>query len=360
MVSLPGPEVDARQELTYTPTSRSTLVINSGRYDTIPGGIEGLKADLHKFREELNKYGLNLIEPQKPCIISIPPGILKDAKREPELVDTIRSLVETGLRTQLPKKPTFLLVLLPSDNIILYDTLKSLFDLTYGIPSVCCVGKKFDKKSEQIYANVAMKVNQKLGGVNHVVDIKRMTPLDTQTILFGIDVTHPSPGSSETAPSIAGVVASIDAMFSQYPASMRRQQGYKEMVTDLEEMIIERLRLWQKRNQDRLPNKVIVYRDGVGEGQYQQVVETEGESFSKAFDRLYGARAKHPKLSIVMVGKRHHTRFYPTKMEDTDGTTGNPKPGTVVDRGVTGEKLFDFFLLAHQGKEANPRTVTYS
>ena len=120
-----------------------------------------------------------------------------------------------------------------------------------------------------------MKVNQKLGGVNHVVDIKRMTPLDTQTIIFGIDVTHPSPGSSETAPSIAGVVASIDAMFSQYPASMRRQQGYKEMVTDLEEMIIERLRLWQKRNQDRLPNKVIVYRDGVSEGQYDLVREQE-------------------------------------------------------------------------------------
>ena len=315
---------------------------------------------MYKFREELNKYGLNLIEPSKPCIISIAPGILEDAKRHPELVDTIRSLVETGLKTQLHKKPTFLLVLLPNENIILYDTLKSLFDLTYGIPSVCCIGSKFDRKSEQIYANVAMKVNQKLGGVNHVVEIKKMTPLDTQTILFGIDVTHPSPGSSETAPSIAGVVASIDAMFSQYPASMRRQQGYKEMVTDLEEMIIERLRLWQKRNQDRLPNKVIVYRDGVGEGQYQQVVETEGESFSKAFDRLYGAKAKHPKLSIVMVGKRHHTRFYPTKMEDTDGTTGNPKPGTVVDRGVTGEKLFDFFLLAHQGKEANPRTVTCS
>ena len=94
MVSLPGPEVDARQELTYTPTSRSTLIINSGRYDTIPGGIEGLKADLHKFREELNKYGLNLIEPQKPCIINIAPGILEDAKRHPELVDTIMDLNE--------------------------------------------------------------------------------------------------------------------------------------------------------------------------------------------------------------------------------------------------------------------------
>ncbi|KAL1794479.1 hypothetical protein ACET3X_007900 [Alternaria dauci] len=325
------------------------LIINSGRGDAVPGGELVLKDVVRMFREELNKYGLELGPIAIPCIVRIAPGVLDNAKKRPELVETIRETIEKGLLGQLSAKPNFLLVLLPNQNVILYDVLKSLFDLKYGIRSVCCVGTKFANKSEQYFANVAMKFNQKLGGVNHIVDIKRMAPLDAQTIIFGIDVTHPSPGSSETAPSIAGVVASVDAMFSQYPASLRSQQGRKEMVTDLEEMIIERLRLWQKRNQNRLPNKVIVYRDGVGDGQYQQVVRVEGASFSNAFDKLYGAKAKHPKISIVMVGKRHHTRFYPTKLEDTDGSTGNPKPGTVVDRGVTGEKLFDFFLLAHQG-----------
>jgi hypothetical protein len=319
-------------------------VINSGRFDTIPGGMNGLEIYLAAFRKALVQYGLGPAESSKLCIVNIPPGLLEN----PPQVDTIRSTIESALMNQLPGKPKFLLVLLPNQNAVLYDLLKSLFDLKYGIPSVCCIGSKFAKKQDQYYANVAMKFNQKLGGVNHMVDIKRMAPLDAQTIIFGIDVTHPSPGSSETAPSIAGVVASIDAMFTQYPASMRSQQGRKEMVTELEEMIIERLRLWQKRNRGNLPKKVIVYRDGVGESQYQTVVEDEGASFKNAFDKLYGAKIKHPKISIIMVGKRHHTRFYPTKAEDTDGSTGNPKPGTVVDRGVTGEKLFDFFLLAHQ------------
>ena len=82
-----------------------------------------------------------------------------------------------------------------------------------------------------------------------------MKPLDAQTILFGIDVTHPSPGSSEKSPSIAGVVATVDANFAQYPASIRTQEGKKEMVTELEEMILERLRLWQKKNAGRLQTK---------------------------------------------------------------------------------------------------------
>lgn len=140
---------------------------------------------------------------------------------------------------------------------------------------------------------------------------------------------------------------------------MRVQKGRVEMVQELEEMIMERLRLWSKRNQNRLPNKVIVYRDGVSEGQYRLVLENELPAFEGAFNKLYGAKAKHPKISIIIVGKRHHTRFYPTRLEDTDGRTGNPMPGTVVDRGVTGEKLFDFFLLAHQGLQGTSKPAHY-
>lgn len=50
-----------------------------------------------------------------------------------------------------------------------------------------------------------------------------------------------------------------------------------------------------------------------------------------------------PKLTIVICGKRHHTRFFPTDAQNAAGD-GNPKPGTVVDRGVTAVYEFDFFL----------------
>lgn len=42
---------------------------------------------------------------------------------------------------------------------------------------------------------------------------------------------------------------------------------------------------------------------------------------------------------------RHHTRFYPADEQGTDlKNNGNPKSGTVVDKGVTGVYTFDFFL----------------
>ena len=59
---------------------------------------------------------------------------------------------------------------------------------------------------------------------------------------------------------------------------------------------------------------------------------------------------QRPSINIVVVGKRHHTRFYPTEENYADMKSrvkGNPPNGTVVDRGVTMEKGHDFFLQAH-------------
>jgi eukaryotic translation initiation factor 2C len=342
--------------LAKTLGSWNTLVINSGNRDTIFGGMQGTMQHLTAFRSTLETYGLSPGPVQPPVVLDVAFNDLQNkdvAKIQQQILDT--------LRTKFKAKPNFLFVILPSDNAVLYDCIKFVCDCKLGVPNICNIGSKFSKEKGQMqyFANVAMKFNQKLGGVNHTVELKRMAPLDAQTILFGIDVTHPSPGSSESAPSVAGVVASVDSMFSQYPASMRTQKGRQEMVEHLEEMIIERLKLWQKRNQGKLPTKIIVYRDGVSEGQYKIVLESELPAFEKAFGKLYGAKAKHPKISIVVVGKRHHTRFYPTKEEDTDGKTGNPQPGTIVDRGVTGEKLFDFFLLAHQGLQGTSKPAHY-
>jgi hypothetical protein len=53
------------------------------------------------------------------------------------------------------------------------------------------------------------------------------------TMLMGIDVTHPGPGSVKGTPSIAAVVASCEQEFAQYPASMEIQESKKEVTTIL-------------------------------------------------------------------------------------------------------------------------------
>jgi eukaryotic translation initiation factor 2C len=80
------------------------------------------------------------------------------------------------------------------------------------------------------------------------------------------------------------------------------------------------------------------------QGQFNIVREEERPLIFEAFKAFSTPKAQYkPKLTIVICGKRHHTRFYPTEEADAAGD-GNPRAGTVVDRGVTAVYDFDFFL----------------
>ena len=47
------------------------------------------------------------------------------------------------------------------------------------------------------------------------------------------------------------------------------------MVSDLESLFVSRLNMWQKKNQNQLPENILIYRDGVSEGQYRLVLTEE-------------------------------------------------------------------------------------
>jgi hypothetical protein len=48
-----------------------------------------------------------------------------------------------------------------------------------------------------------------------------------------------------------------------------------EIIKELETMVADLLRVFQRTCGGRLPNKIVFYRDGVDEGQYQKVLDNE-------------------------------------------------------------------------------------
>ncbi|KFA80094.1 hypothetical protein S40288_10405, partial [Stachybotrys chartarum IBT 40288] len=123
----------------------------------------------------------------------------------------------------------------------------------------------------------------------------------------GIAVAAPLQGSR--APSIAGMVASIDKSVGQWPATLRIQsEARKEMVSDLEDMLRTRLELWKtKGGHNEYPENILVYRDGVSEGQYQTVLDEELPLLRKACQKAYSPADQKkglPRFTIIIVGKR--------------------------------------------------------
>ncbi|KAM7192493.1 Ribonuclease H-like domain containing protein [Naviculisporaceae sp. PSN 640] len=278
---------------------------------------------------------------------------------------------ENSLRAQFKKLASakdrlqFLFVVLREKDTAIYNTIKKIGDVEFGIQTVCVVQDKIlsEKGQQGYFANVGLKVNLKFGGTNH--KLQRDIPLlkSGKTMVVGYDVTHPTnlaPGTGKNAPSLVGMVASIDADMAQWPATAWSNPPRVEMLDEiLVEKFKSRLQLWQKHNQGRLPENLLIFRDGVSEGQFGIVLAKELPFLRQACNELYKPGTQ-PRISLIVSVKRHQTRFYPTDRAHIHQRSKSPKEGTVVDRGVTNVRYWDFFLQAHASLQGTARPARYT
>ncbi|KAE9975115.1 hypothetical protein BLS_002750 [Venturia inaequalis] len=323
--------------------------------------------------QQLKGYGL-IVNDAKP-----PLGMLTlGGPATKENTDRIKAALDVKFKDMASKGVAWCLIAVPTYNKVLYSLIKLMGDVKYGIHTVLIKDENCRKivvpvNSERgpdlmLVGNLALKFCAKAGGQAWSVDQKHLKLIDKDTMVVGIDVTHPSPDSQSKAPSIAAIVSSYDANLSGWTADVRIQSSRVEMVEGLTELMKGRLEVFRRKSGGKLPTKVLIYRDGVSEGQFKQVLNTEFPSIVKAFELLYGAQTKHPKTSIIIVGKRHHTRFYPTSKEHADVNPRDPAkgsyntiPGTVVDRHITGygDKAWDFYLQPHKALQGTARPAHY-
>ncbi|ERT01105.1 RNA interference and protein silencing protein (Qde2) [Sporothrix schenckii 1099-18] len=263
---------------------------------------------------------------------------------------------------QSAPKPKIILFVLADNDKYVYERIKLLGDTVFGIHSVCVVSQKFTRNDAQYFANVALKFNLKLGGVNHRLDKPDKLGIISkgQTMVVGYDIIHPTNLGAgkdvQDLPSHVGLVASIDKDLAQWPACQWSQTGRQEMTSDeLTEAFKSRLERWREHN-GAYPDNILVYRDGVSEGQFEQVLDTELPKMKTALKNVDQSKTK---ITIVISVKRHNTRFFPTKAEDMS-RSGNIECGTVVDRGITLQRYWDFFLTAHTAIQGTARPARYT
>ncbi|KAJ3022179.1 eukaryotic translation initiation factor 2C, 2 [Thoreauomyces humboldtii] len=244
-----------------------------------------------------------------------------------------------------------------------YNDIKRIAETEMGPMTQCAMSRQAMKLDAGYIGNLILKLNVKLGGTNVYMDpTDQLTCLGEpmSTMLFGADVTHPPPGTVEGR-SIAAVVASMDARFCEYRASIRIQGSRQEIITDLCVMACELLDLFYERAMC-YPKRVVFYRDGVSEGQFSEVAIQEILALKKALE-IKGV--PDAKVTFLVVNKRHHTRVFP--VDEGQAAAGNPimdpkgnvLPGTVVDSDICHPHDFDFYLTSHAGLQGTSKPAHY-
>jgi len=299
---------------------------------------------IRNFTQQLQKISSDAGMP-----ISGQPCFCKYANGPDQVEPMFRYLKGTFVGLQL------IVVILPGKTPV-YAEVKRVGDTVLGMATQCVQAKNVNKTSPQTLSNLCLKINVKLGGINSIlVPSIRPKVFNEPVIFLGADVTHPPAGDNKK-PSIAACVGSMDAHPSRYAATVRVQQHRQDMIQDLASMVKELLLQFYKSTRFK-PNRIIFYRDGVSEGQFNQVLAHELLAVRQACFLL--EEDYRPGITFIVVQKRHHTRLFSVSKNDQWGKSGNIPAGTTVDVGITHPTEFDFYLCSHSGIQGTSRPSHY-
>ena len=104
-----------------------------------------------------------------------------------------------------------------------------------------------------------------------------------------------------------------------------------------------------------LKKALVMFRDGVCEGQFTTVMARELIAVWAACKELQ--ESYEPQITYIVVQNRHHTRLFP--MELNKNMNGNALAGTVVDQGINHPTEEDVYLLSHKGIQGTSRPCHY-
>lgn len=273
---------------------------------------------------------------------------------------TVKDDLRREMSKMIEKKIELLFCVIP-DRGDGYAKVKQCAELECGILTQCVKSSTLTKKGydQSTVSNILLKVNAKLNGTNHKLHKDSKQPLMSKPfMLIGADVTHPSPGQ-ESIPSVVGVVSSHDRNGFQYNQCWRLQDPKQEMISDFDRILMEHLHYFEKK-QNMLPQVILYFRDGVSEGQFQQVLHTELMAMYRGCAQY--REGYKPKITFIVVQKRHHTRFFPppnSGLGRDDRKNNNVPAGTIVDKEITHPNENQFYLVSHQSIQGVARPTKY-
>ncbi|XP_053526435.1 piwi-like protein 4 [Artibeus jamaicensis] len=223
--------------------------------------------------------------------------------------------------------------ILPSSQQSYYESIKKYLSCDCPVPSQCVLVHTLSKQGMMmsIATKIAMQMTCKLGGELWAVEI----PLKSLMVV-GIDVCRDAFNKGTV---VVGFVASVNLRITRWFSRCILQRTTAEVADCLKVFMTGALNKWYKYNQD-LPARIVVYRDGVGNGQLKTLIEYEVPQLLSSLSEARSSTSS--KLSVIVVRKKCMPRFF----VEANHTLQNPPLGTVVDSEATRPEWYDFYLVS--------------
>ncbi|XP_071068407.1 piwi-like protein 4 isoform X2 [Dasypus novemcinctus] len=234
------------------------------------------------------------------------------------------------------------LCILPSIQKGYYDSIKKYLSWDCPVPSQCVLARTLSRQGVMmaVAAKIAMQMTCKLGGELWAVEI----PLKSLMVV-GVDVCK---DALNRAMVVVGFVASVNPEITRWFSRCILQRTTTNIADCLKVFMIGALKKWHSYNHV-LPARVVVYRDGVGDGELRTLVEYEVPQLLSSVAESSSSAGTVPssRLSVVVVRKKCSPRFF----TEVSRALQNPPLGTVVDSEATRPGWYDFYLVSQVARE---------
>ncbi|XP_052317663.1 piwi-like protein 2 [Oncorhynchus keta] len=268
-----------------------------------------------------------------------PMGLRLDRPIRVELKDDRTETYVKSIHSQLTSEPNVQLVvcIMTGNRDDLYSAIKKLCCVQSPVPSQAINVRTISQpqKLRSVAQKILLQMNCKLGGELWTVNV----PLK-HLMVIGVDVHH---DTSKKNRSVMGFVASLNSLLTRWYSRVTFQMPNEEIINGFRVCLLAALQKYYEVNHN-FPEKIVVYRDGVSDGQLKTVELYEIPQLLKCFETFPNYE---PKLAFIVVQKRVSTNLYSCSGD----RFGTPPPGTVLDHTVTNREWVDFYLMAHHVRQ---------
>ncbi|XP_058446425.1 protein argonaute-3 [Malaya genurostris] len=250
------------------------------------------------------------------------------------------------LRTKINQDTQIVVIICPTSRDDRYAAIKRICCSEIPVPSQVINARTLsnEAKNRAIVQKIILQMNCKLGGTLWSIKI----PFNN-VMIAGIDTYH---DPKQKSSSVSAFVASLNGEYTRWYSRACIQNKKEEFMNGLCASLEKSLKAYQKLN-CVLPAKIIIFRDGVGDGQLKMCAEYEIPQLQEACKLL--APDYCPEFAFIVVQKRINTRMFRVDASNLD----NPNPGTVLDHTVTRRHHFDYFLVPQSVRQGSVSPTHY-
>ncbi|RWS29770.1 piwi-like protein 1 [Leptotrombidium deliense] len=265
-----------------------------------------------------------------------------------KVLDNDRTGAFVEMCNSVPPNFKIVVIIVPNNNKDRYDAIKKIFCCEHPMASQVIVSRTLSKKGMlmSVCTKIGIQMAVKLGGEPWSLVIP-----PRGLMVVGFDTYH---DSTRKKTSIGGFVCSLNQTLTRWYSRTGAHENNTDMSNGFAANFTHGLKRFHELN-GKLPERVIVYRDGVSEGQIPHVFEIELQKIKDAIKHLAGN--ENIRLAFVIVTKRISARFF---WKQAERQVANPIPGTIVDTVVTRRERFDYYLVSQSVRQGTVSPTMYN